>query len=85
MEDIGFDQEIFSLLEETFKAALSIGGDYSPEQIKLMIVATNLESLAKMFLVADNKPEEVTLNLKKVALGIMGTSDWIQSSFEGTI
>lgn len=75
----GFDEEIHDLLETAFQSALIIGGDsYTPEQIKLMIVATNLESLAKTFLVADSKPDEITLNLKQVALGLLGTSDWVK-------
>lgn len=79
----GFDQEIRDLLEEAFQAALLVGGGtYSPEQIKLMIVATNMQSLAKTFLVADSKPDEITLNLKQVALGILGTSDWIKEGLE---
>ena len=75
----GFDVEIRNLLNTAFQSALIIGGDaYSPEQIKLMIVATNLESLAKTFLLADDKPDEITLNLKQVALGLLGTSDWVK-------
>jgi hypothetical protein len=74
-----FDVEIHNLLETAFQSALIIGGNtYTPEQIKLMIVATNLESLAKTFLFADDKPEEITLNLKQVALGLLGTSDWVK-------
>lgn len=75
----GLDVEIYDLLENAFQAALLIGGStYSREQIKLMIVSTNLESLAKTFLIADDKPDEVTLNLKQVALGLLGTSDWVK-------
>lgn len=79
MEEINFDLEIRNLLEGAYQAALKLnkGQVYSPEQIKMMIVATNLESLAKTFLHAD-ETEEATLDLKKVALGILGTIDWIK-------
>lgn len=79
----GFDEEIHNLLESAYQEALVIGaGAYSPEQIKLMIIATNLQSLAKTFLIADSKPDEVTLNLKQVALGLLGTSDWVKKGLE---
>lgn len=74
----GFDQEMYKILNDTFKAALLLGSSHSPEQIKLMIVATNLESLASMFLLADESPELAQLDFKKVALGLMGTGDWVR-------
>jgi hypothetical protein len=80
MEDLGFDQDIYNILDATFKAALLIGGDhYTPEQLKCMIAATNLESLAKTFLLADDNPEDITLNLKQVSLGLLGTADWLKA------
>lgn len=76
-----FDLAIRDLLEETFQAALLMGSTHTPEQLKLMIVATNLESLANTFLLAD-EANEVDLDLKKVALGLMGTSDWVKEGLE---
>lgn len=72
-----FDIEIRNLLEATFQAALKVQSDLSPEQIKLLIVATNLQSIANTFLLADERPE-VQLNLKQAALGILGTKDWLE-------
>lgn len=83
MSDEGFDLQIHNLLEAAFQSALIIGGGtYTPAQIKLMIVATNLESLAKTFLLADDAPDEIELNLKQVALGLLGTSDWVKEGLE---
>jgi hypothetical protein len=84
MENInnGFDGEISAILEDTFQAALLIGGSvYTPEQIKLMIAAVNIESLAHTLLVADSN-EEVDLNLKQMALGLLGTSDWLKAGLD---
>lgn len=79
----GFDEEIHNLLESAYQDALVIGADvYSPEQIKLMIISTNLQSLAKTFLIADSKPDEIMLNLKQIALGLLGTSDWVKKGLE---
>lgn len=83
----GFDEEITQLLQETFTQALLIGSTtYTADQIRLMIIATNMQSLANTFLLADNNPEAVNLNLKQVALGLLGTKDWIMENLpEGVI
>lgn len=84
MEDLNFDQEISTILETTFQQALLISaGAHTPEQLRLMIVSTNLESLAKTFLIADNQPDTISLDLKKVALGLLGTADWIKDGLDG--
>lgn len=86
MSEGNFDIEIHDLLEAAFQAALVIGaGSYTPEQIKLMIVATNLQSLANTFLMADSKPDDITLNLKQVALGLLGTSDWVKEGLGSVV
>jgi len=81
MDEQGFDSDIRDVLDETFQAALKIGSDHTPDQLKLMIIATNLEALAKTFLLADDH-EEVTLDLKQVALGLLGSKDWLSEGFE---
>lgn len=81
-EKIPFDVEIRDILEDTYKKATLINdGQYTPEQLKLMILATNLQSLANTFLLADSDPEKIQLNLKQVALGILGSADWIKEGF----
>ncbi len=78
----GFDVEISRVLEATYQAALMIGSKkYSPAEIKLLILAADLEALAKTFLLVDDR-EEVTMDLKQVALGILGTVDWVRDGLE---
>lgn len=79
--DRGYDEELRDILEGTYQAALLVKSSYTPDQIKLMILATNLGSIANTFLLADSNPE-VKLNLKQLALGILGTQDWITEGFE---
>lgn len=81
MDNTGFDLEIRNLLEAAYQTALLMGSNYTPDQIKLMMVAKNLESAANTFLMADNNPA-ITLNLKQVALGLLGTQDWIKEGLE---
>ena len=77
MSEHPFDVEIRNLLEATYQAALKIESELTPEQIKLLIAATNLQSIANTFLLADERPD-VQLNLKQCALGILGTKDWLE-------
>lgn len=80
MNDKPFDQFIYDTLEETYQKALLIENECTPEQIRLMIIATSLQSMAKTFLLADSYPSSVKLNLKQVALGCLGTYDWVENS-----
>lgn len=80
MENECFDGEIRDLLESAYQTALMLGdGAYSPEQIKMMVIATNMESLVKTFLFTDLHPE-IDLDMKKMALGVLGCIDWIRES-----
>lgn len=49
----------------------------TPDQLRMRIVAHNLNALAQVLLIADDNPEQIQINLKQVVLGILGTSDWI--------
>lgn len=77
-----FDIEIRDTLEITYQAALALnkvqGSRYSPEQIKLMILVTTLTALSNTFLMADTEDEDIKLDMKKVALGVLGTADWVK-------
>lgn len=85
MENSGFDSEIYSILEDTYQKALLMNdGKYTTEQIKLMIVATNLQSLANTFLTAD-LDDRITMDLKQVALGILGTCDWVKEGLDENV
>lgn len=77
-----FDVEIRNLLEATYQAALKVKSDLTPDQIKLLIAATNLQSISNTFLLADERPD-IQLNLKQVALGILGTKDWLEEGISG--
>ena len=49
----------------------------NPEQLRMRIVAHNLRALAQVILVADDRPDDVSINVKQFALGLFGTSDWL--------
>ena len=67
---------------ETMDAAFQILRDLpdcpdSSDQLRMRIAAHNLRALAQVILIADSNPEAITANLKQVALGLLGTSDWM--------
>lgn len=72
------DQELIAAMEMVFKLIkASPENKDSDEQLKMRIVASNLKALADIFLMADSKPEEVEVDYKRVALGLLGTSDYL--------
>lgn len=75
-----FDQEIKETLEGTFRIGSLIPSPYTPDQLRMAIVASNLRALAKSFLLADEHPERIQLNLKQVCLGIFGTCDFLEEA-----
>lgn len=81
MEKVPFDREVTELLEEAYQTALKINNNrvFSPEHIKMLILITNLEAMAKTFILASDT-NGIDLDLKKVALGVFGTIDWIRES-----
>lgn len=82
MENLGFDQELRNDLQNTYEAALLISkGLHTPEQIKLMVLSTCLTAMANTFLKASGR-EDFAPDFNKVALALLGTSDWIQETFE---
>lgn len=78
MEDMGFDATIKALLDDAYASAMAINANntFTADQVRMMILVTNLQSLTKAILLADAEPEAHTLNLKQVALGLMGAIDF---------
>lgn len=78
MEDAGFDTTIKGLLDDAYKAAMVINANnsFTADEVRMMILITNLQSLVKAILTADAEPEVHTLDLKQVALGLMGAIDF---------
>ena len=73
-----FDTEIYTLLKGTYNAALLLPHPYTTDQLKMKIVSTNLKALANTFLKASDHPEVITMNFMQVALGILGTVDFLE-------
>ena len=63
-------QSLFEILKEHPENA------DTDEQLKMRIVSSNLKALANVMLIADSK-EEISLNLKQVALGLLGTAAYL--------
>lgn len=71
------DEELYSAMDDVFEMIKgNLANRDTDDQLKRRIVYHNLNALAQVILLADANPE-MTLDLKRVALGILGTADWI--------
>lgn len=73
-----FDDEITKILDSTFQLGTKMGSAFTPDQLKMAIVATNLRALANTLLKADES-EEIEINVKQLVLGMLGTVDFLEA------
>lgn len=72
------DLEIVETMDSAFDILFNHPGCVdSADQLRLRIVAHNLKAFAEYLLIADNHPDLIKLDTKKLVLGILGTSDWM--------
>lgn len=71
------DKGLVDAMEVAFEI-ISIHPDNhdTPDQLRLRIAAHNLKAFANILLIADDHPE-VSLNVKQLCLGLLGTSDFL--------
>lgn len=79
MDGTGFDTEVKTLLDSTYLAGMAIGSELSSEQLRIAIVATNLRALVNVLLAADTNTE-INVDFKAMALGILGTVDFLEEA-----
>ena len=73
-----YDTAIKEMLDSTFNQGLKFPNNpYTLDQLRMAIVATNLKGLVNAILMADEKPDEVRMDFKQLALGILGTIDFL--------
>lgn len=78
----GFDETIKEYLDNALEQVMAMPTWTAPEyQARLAVLALNLRALANNFLVVDSADgaAPLTLDLKKVALGILGTADFAEA------
>lgn len=76
---MAFDAEIKELLDATYLAGMVIDRDhvYTSDQLRMAIVGKNLRGMVNMLLVAAEKPDEIKVDYHQMALGILGTVDFL--------
>lgn len=75
-----FDQELNSLMDDMFKTIKRLDSSYSDAEVRCLIVAHNMRGLANALIIIDEAGE--TLDLKRTALGLLGTADWLKGDIE---
>lgn len=76
--DPNFDDEITTILTSTFQLGSKMKSPFTPDQLKMAIVAMNLRALANTLLAADQS-EEIQVNVKQLVLGLLGTVDFLEA------
>lgn len=75
-----FDEEITQAMDKVFAATSVVnkktGKQLTPDQLRIWIAATNLKGLVNVILMSQNS-EEIELDLNQLALGLLGTIDWM--------
>jgi len=73
-----FDDEIKSVLDTTHQMGLRMPSPYTPDQLRMAIVGMNLRALVHTLLTADSE-DAIKIDFKQVALGILGTVDFLEA------
>lgn len=85
--DANFDGEITNILNSTFDLGSKMKSPFTPDQLKMAIVAMNLRALANTLLAADQDPG-INVNVKQLVLGMLGTVDFLEEGlpdFESSV
>ena len=76
-----FDEDILVYLDESMRLVMATPGFAgSAMDARLAILSLNLRALANNFMMVDSGDPPLVLDLKKVALGILGTVDFIEAA-----
>lgn len=78
--DEPLDEQLINIMEHLFDIIQPHKGDLTDVELRCLIVSTNLRGLAETLLVADDK--KMPADLKKTALGLLGTADWLKGDIE---
>lgn len=77
MSELPLDAELDETMEMVFDIIKANPENTdTDDQLRMRIVASNLRALSTVLLMADENPN-IGLDIKKVALGLLGTSDFI--------
>ena len=73
----GMDQDLTNLMDGMLKVATMAYPQVPERLLRQKIVATNLQGLVGVILIADDPDSPVKLNLKALCLGLLAMSDWL--------
>lgn len=70
------DENLIKVMDQFLFMAKQVDPDHSDEWYRMKIVAANLKGLANVLLQTYDQGE-ITIDLQKTALGLLGTADWL--------
>lgn len=74
------DEELIGIMTHLFEMIRPLEKNLNDHELRCLIVASNLRGLAESILQVDDK--QGTISLKRTALGLLGTADWLQGDLE---
>lgn len=74
------DETLIKLMDNLYKIIRPMEKELSDTELRCLIVASNLKGLAESLLEIDDR--QGTMNLRKTALGLLGTADWLKGDLE---
>lgn len=74
------DEELIEIMTHLFAMIRPLEKTLTDTELRCLIVAANLRGLAESVLQVDDK--QGAINLKRTALGLLGTADWLQGDLE---
>jgi hypothetical protein len=77
---VPLDEELMQTMDLIYKVIKERGVDHTDAEIRCMVVATNLRGFAQALLITDDVGGGV--DLKRAALGLLGTADWLMGDIE---
>lgn len=77
-----FDIEITTIMDHLFNIIRPAEKTLSDVELRCLVAASNLRGLAEAMLVADDN--STGIDLKRTALGLFGTADWLKRDIEPT-
>lgn len=74
------DETLITLMSHLFEMIRPMEKNLTDTELRCLIVSSNLRGLAESLLEIDDRGG--SMNLRKTALGLLGTADWLKGDLE---
>lgn len=82
MDKKPLDETLTTMMQHLFNIIRPYDTTLTDAELRCLIVSSNLRGLAEALLVAEEHGNPI--HIKKTALGLLGTADWLKGDIEPT-